>query len=85
MQYFFLILQLIPSIFALIRQVEIAIPQPGQGPAKLNMVLAGVQAAAADVPEIANVVKEHDWVAAITRITNAAVSALNAAGVFNKP
>lgn len=82
---FLMILQMIPAIIGIVKQVEAAIPGVGQGPTKLNLVLNTVNAAAQAIPEVKAAFNPNDDLnGTVTSIANAAVSTLNAAGVFQK-
>lgn len=52
MQYAMLLAQFLPAIFAMVRAVEAAVPQSGQGAHKLNAVLAAVGSVAVNAPAI---------------------------------
>jgi hypothetical protein len=78
------ILKLIPTIVGLVQVAETMIPGKGQGPAKLNLVLNTVNAAAQTAPDVVNAISAKDMNAAVTAIATAAVVSLNAAGVFAK-
>lgn len=83
MNFFKLLMQLIPVIVQLVQQVETALPGKGQGAQKLNLVLNTVNAAAQAAPEVASAIQGHDLNAAVTGIVNATVSTLNAAGALS--
>jgi hypothetical protein len=82
MTFFLMLMQMLPGIVGLIKQVETIIPGQGQGPARLNVLLNTVNAAAASAPEVAAAIGNHDLNAAVATIANATVNTLNAAGVF---
>lgn len=84
MKMFFFILQMIPSIIALVRQVETVMPGKGLGPVKLDLVLNTVNAAAQGSSEVAAALEGKDLNAIVTGVVNTTVSTLNAAGVFQK-
>ncbi len=82
MQFFLTLVQMIPAIVQLVQQVEVAIPQKGQGPAKLNLVVNTVAAAAAAAPQVAASIGAHDLNSAVANIVNATVATLNAANAL---
>lgn len=84
MKFFLMMLQMIPAIIALVRQIETVMPGKGLGPAKLDLVLNTVGAAAQGSSEVAAALEGKDMKAAVTGIVNTTVSTLNAAGVFPK-
>jgi len=79
-----MILQMLPTIIDLVRQVETLIPGPKQEAKKLNFVLTTVNAAAAAAPEAQAALAGHDLSALVTSVVNPTVSALNDVGVFKK-
>ena len=81
---FLTIVQMIPAIIGLVKQVETAIPGSGQGKHKLDVVLNTVNTAATAVPEIQQQFKEGELNGIVTSITNATVATLNTAGVFTR-
>lgn len=82
MQFFIMLMQLIPSIIKIVREIEAAIPGKGQGAAKLDLVLNTVNAAAEGSAEVANVIKGNDLIGRVTKIVNLAVSTFNMTGAF---
>lgn len=80
-----LLMQLIPSIIQIVREIEKAIPQKGQGSAKLALVLDTVNVAAHASTETVKAIEGRDLNGAVTNIVGAVVSTLNAVGAFNKP
>ncbi len=84
MSFFLALLKMIPAIIEIIKKIEEAIPESGKGPAKLDLVLKTVDAAAKAAPEIAATVQGRDLNGAITSIVSAVVGTFNAAGVFKK-
>lgn len=82
MSYFLLLLQIIPAIIALVKQVEVAIPGKSQGAAKLDLVLSTVNAALAAVPQIMATIGSHDLNGTITAIVAAVVASMNRTGGF---
>lgn len=86
MKSFLAIVQLIATIFPIIvdtvKKVEEAFPQPGQGPAKLDMVKA-MLSTAYNVMSEAEVSFEQLW-PSIQNVVAVVVAMLNATGVFQK-
>ena len=78
-----MLMQILLSIVSLVKQAETTIG-PGHGPAKLNLVLNTVNAAAAAAPAVARAIEGHDLNGAVTSIVNATVNVLNSAGVLMK-
>lgn len=70
-----LILKLIPSIIAAVKAAEEFVPLPGQGKAKLDMILGIISDVYDDAKSIAPLIAK-----AVARIVELA----NAAGVFKK-
>lgn len=85
MQKFLMLLQMIPAIIAIVKQVEQAIPGQGRGKEKLDVVLNTVNAAAAASPQVVSSIENKDMAGAVTGITNAVVATLNAAGALKQP
>lgn len=84
MSFFILLMQMIPSIIGIVKQVETAIPGAGHGPQKLDLVLNTVNTAAMASQPVATAIQGHDLNGAITGIVNATVATMNATGAFNK-
>lgn len=94
MQLLLLLVQLLPTIFSVIRAVEAAVPNPGQGTAKLNYVLNAVQGIALDAPalvgagaSVAGAAKVGDvpgMADALTHVVTASVKLFNDTGIFQK-
>lgn len=82
MALFLSIIQLIPSIIRLVRQIEELVPQPAQGAAKLNFVLDSVNSIAVEIPELAT--STVPLQKAIAGIVAASVTMFNQMGVFRK-
>ena len=75
MKNFLLIVQLIPAIIALVKEIEAAIPQSGQGAAKLTAFRQIIEATYEGITEM--------W-PAIEKVIAAIVTLLNTTGVFSK-
>ena len=73
MQVFLTIVKLIPALIALVKEIEAAIPEGGQGAAKLTAVRQIVEAAYDNFNEI--------WPIA-EKVVSALVGLFNSAGVF---
>jgi hypothetical protein len=69
------VLQLLPAIIAAVRTVEEAIPLPGQGKAKLDLIIGIIQDTGEDVGAILPLITKT-----IARI----VGTFNAIGIFKK-
>lgn len=82
MQFFILIMSLVPSIIKIVREIEAAIPQKGQGGAKLELVLDTINAAAEGSADVAKVIEGHDLNGAVTKIVNKTVKKMNETGAF---
>lgn len=74
---------LFSSLLPVIKAVENAGMPPGSGKAKLDLVLAVAQVAAAAEPDIAQAITKKEIDVAVVSIVGATVAALNAGGVFN--
>lgn len=79
---FFIILKLVPAVVHMVREIEAAIPGPNMGKHKLDIVLNGVETAAAAEPEIEKAISAADLQSAVTSIAGGTVATLKAAGVF---
>jgi hypothetical protein len=77
-----LVLTLTPAVIELVKAVEAALPQTGQGAQKLALVRSTLQAAF-DVGDSAVATFDQVWPALDKTIT-AVVGTLNATGVFKK-
>lgn len=75
MQVFLQIVQLIPALIALIREIEKVIPQSGQGAAKLTAIRQIIEAAYGGLSEI--------W-PVIEKVVAVLVGLFNSTGVFGK-
>lgn len=75
MNAFLSILSAIPGIIAAIKAVEAAVPNPGQGQAKLDAVLSLVQAADANLQQYAP---------QLPSVVSTLVGLFNKTGVFSK-
>lgn len=82
MSFFLMLMQLIPSIIKIVREIEAAIPAKGKGAEKLDLVLNTVNAAAEGATDVAKAVGSRDLNGAVTKIVNATVSTMNATGAF---
>ena len=69
------VLQLLPSIIAAIQGVEVAVPIPGQGKAKLDLILNSILAADSTASALIPI---------ITTIVTNIVNTFNALGIFKK-
>lgn len=85
MNFFLMIVQMIPAIIRTVKEVETILPGQGKGAHKLNLVLNTVNAAAQASPAVVNAIGSHDLGAAVTSVINAAVATLNAAGAMSAP
>lgn len=85
MGFFLMLLQMIPAIIGIVKQVENVIPGKGKGSAKLDMVLKTVDVAAKSSPQIITSVGNHDLKGAVTGIVNTVVETMNATGAFIPP
>ncbi len=74
-----MILQMIPAVIGIVKQVEDAIPGQGKGKQKLDLVLNTVNTAATASPAIVDALKGHDVPTTVTSIVNATVATMNAA------
>ena len=75
MQVFLQIVQLIPALIALIKEIEKVIPASGQGSAKLMAIRQIVEAAYGGLTEI--------W-PVIEKVVAALVGLFNSTGIFGK-
>lgn len=86
MQTFIFIMQLIGKLFPVIvetvKAIEAAMPEPGQGQAKLAMVKAAMQSAYDQLTNV-QVTFEQVW-PAINAVISSVVTAYNASGIFKK-
>jgi hypothetical protein len=80
MQLFLMIVQLIPAIIKLVKQIEEEIPVPKQGAAKLNFVLDSVNSIVAESPDMVD--QAVGIQKAVGGIVGAAVTMFKATGVF---
>ena len=67
------ILQLLPSIIATIKAIEVVIPGPGLGEEKRNLILDIIKGVGGDVGEL---------IPAITKVIALVVAMLNKLGIF---
>lgn len=84
MQFFIMLMSLIPSIIKIVREIEAAIPQKGQGAEKLDFILTSVNTAAEGSAEVAKVIEGHDLIGRVTKIVNGFVVKMNKTGAFKK-
>lgn len=77
-----LVVMLLPMIVEIVRAVELAMPEKGQGAAKLEAVRVMLQSVYSSTTE-ALPAFEQVWTAA-QGIINATVAMYNAAGIFKK-
>lgn len=82
MKFFLLLLQIIPSIIAIVKQVELAIPGTGKGAQRLEVVLNTVHTAASAAPEVMEAIEGRNLDQAVTGMVNGVVKTLNAAGAL---
>lgn len=73
---------LFPLILETIRAVEVAIPIPKTGQAKLDLILGIAEQIYQAEPDLQAQISAKDYAAMITNMTGLIVSVLNAAGVF---
>lgn len=84
MKFFLLLLQMIPAIIGIVRQIETAIPAKGKGAAKLDLVLKTVNTAAQASSETVAAIQGNDLNSAVTSIVNATVATMNNVGAFKQ-
>lgn len=82
MQKLILILQLYPLIVKVVEANEMALPGPGQGAAKLGLVLQAIAAVFEELPELRNVMPLIELQRLVSKVVQVIVVAKNAAGVF---
>jgi hypothetical protein len=82
MQFFLLLLQIIPAIIRMVREIEAILPDSGTGPAKLDLVLNTVETAAMESREAAKAIEGHDLKSSLRKIVGATVATFNATGEF---
>ena len=75
MKTFLLIVQLIPAVIALVKEIESVIPQTGQGAAKLTAVREILEVTVEGFTEI--------W-PALEKVISSLITLFNTTGVFKK-
>lgn len=80
----FAIMNLLPAILAAVQAVETAIPMPGAGKAKLDLVMGMVTDVYAADRQIQKALPSDLLVGIVTSTIARVVAAFNALGLFNK-
>lgn len=85
MQTLIAILKLIPVIITTAQAIEAAIPLPGQGKAKLDLILGTVSEVYASCDSLRKELPLEKITALVSSITSRVVGLFNALGLFQKP
>jgi len=83
MKTFLSIFNAFPSVIQAVQAVEAAVPVPGAGKQKLDLIL-GATATAWQISEVGRQLSKQDTLTAVQAMANLTVAALNSAGVFKK-
>jgi hypothetical protein len=82
MTTFLAILKLVPLIIQLVRAIEEAIPLPGAGKSRLELILDIMRGIYDDTAELQHAFSWDKLAGIVTKIVGTVVGALNKAGVF---
>ncbi len=82
MKFFLLLLQMIPAIIRMVKEIESVIPDGGLGATKLDLVLNTVETAAQESGEVAKSIEGYDLKGALKKIIDRTVRTFNDTGVF---
>lgn len=80
MSTFLAYLKLLPAIIDAVIAIERAVPLPGQGPAKLDLILALIQQLSAEIRDV----PIASLTATVKNVVATVVAFLNAVGVLKK-